>query len=562
MADNGKKVISVIYWHRRRDIMELLYRRDLKEPYRPHKENKIIPLSDALKKKFNQFYKEMQESEDLKKEKWTDHAERLKQDVQLEVQRYGNRKSIYVSDYVEFLYGACCLLIAKFDISQAETGRILGIKAEKFHKIGIYPKRSYEGYFKYGKAGDQYKSFIPNHKDTVGIRIARFINENVRAVYECYGFAGVSNDLDFFANICIDGKKAYYLTMPLEQDMGEKDEDFKRLSSICKSRFLFATANNFDNNVTLHKAGEIKRKIVRLLEMDDRELLRKSGRLRKMIQEGKGYEKYIINKKRFTDALECYDRRKRINQSIEVGEYIDPELDSDLDIWREAELDIDMFLDTGMNTEETKNWLERSVKEKEEELLSLLSYRRKGNQALDMEAFSDWIRILREFQKEELALELMKLSKGYGNSIGDSDKMIKAAAIFWILEVFPNEGISEAWYGEVIEYLKKNSLLSYFDSLNKEVSQGKQTHLFLEQNDFSIADKVFGQVGEKREHPFLVYVDMEAYKNLQQEINGITDINNVFLVARDKTGSVQEYGMQTLSPELNLYIRGNRNGRV
>lgn len=485
--------------------MELLYRKDLKEPYRPHKENKIIPLSNALKEKFNQFYKEIQESGSLKKGEWTEHAMRLKQDVQSEVQGYGNRKSIYVSDYVEFLYVACCLLIAKFDISQAETGRILGIKAEKFHKIGIYPKRSYEGYFKYGKAGDQYKSFIPNHKDTVGIRIARFINENVRAVYECYGFAGVSNDLDFFANISVDGKKAYYLTMSLEQGIGEKDEDFIRLFSVCKSRFLFATANNLDNDVTLHKAGEIKREIVRLLEMDDRELLRKSGRLKKMLQKGKGYEKYIINKKGFTDALGCYDRRRRINQSIVVGEYIDPELDTDPDIWREAELDMDMFIDTGMNTEETKNWLEESVKEKEEELLSLLSYRRKGNQALDMGAFSDWIRILREFQKGELALELLKLSKGYGDSRKGRDKKIKAAAIFWILEVFPDGGISEERYGEVMEYLKTNSLLSYFDFLNKEAREGKQTHLFLEQDGFPIADKVLGQVGKKREHPFLVY---------------------------------------------------------
>lgn len=156
--------------------MELLYIKDLKSPYRAHKKNKEILLSDTLKAKFNQFYREMKDSESLEKEKWTGDAIQLKQDVQSEVRGTGNSKSIYVSDYVDFIYGACCLLIAKHSISQAEAGRILGVSATKFSKLGIYPKRSYSAYVTCKESWGKCKSMLPNQKDTEGIRIARFIN--------------------------------------------------------------------------------------------------------------------------------------------------------------------------------------------------------------------------------------------------------------------------------------------------------------------------------------------------------------------------------------------------
>lgn len=544
--------------------MELLYKKDLKRPYQPHKMNKDIALSDTLKGKFNCFYKGIQDSDSLKEEEWTKAALRLKQKVQLEVQQFGNCRSIYVTDYVEFIYGVCCLLIAKFDISQAKAGRILGVNATKFSKLGIYPKRSHSGYFTFDETGNKYKSLLPNQKDTEGIRIARFINENVRAVYECYGFAGVSNDLDLFANIFIDGKKVYYLTIPSEQTIRDIGEDIIRIFSICISRFLFATANNLGNDVTLHKAGEIKREIIRLLEMDDKELLRKSKRLRNMIQEGEGYEKYVVGKLySFKKILSCYHKGIGIYEYMRSGNYIDSELGEEPDIWDEAELDMDVFVnmaeDIEENMEKIIEWLGKSVDEKEDGLFKVLSYRRKGNQAFDIEAFSDWLEILREFQKSGLVRELLD---EYENVEEDSDKKIRAAAIFWILEVFAGNNVSESRYMEVMEYLNTSQLLSYFDSLNKEAGKENQIHLFLANDDFRIVDNVFAQDKKKRKHPFLVYVDMETYRNVRQLVERIAEIENVVCVARDKTGSVQEYGMQTLSPELNLYIKENRNGRV
>ncbi|MEY8391447.1 hypothetical protein AALA98_08745 [Lachnospiraceae bacterium 45-W7] len=458
--------------------MELLYIKDLKKPYKAHEANKEVLLSDTLKEEFNRLYKEIRDSGGLEKDKWAEDARRLKQDVCGEVRQSGNSKSIYVSDYVDFIYGASCMLIARHGVSQAEAGRILGLGKGKFSKLGIYPKRSHKAYVKFDMDVNRRKSLIPNRDDTDGIRIAEFINENVAAAYECYGFAGVSNDLDMFANISIGGSKAYFLTKPSKHAMRNMAlEEAARLFSVCRSRFLFATANNFDNDTAMHKAGKIKDKIASLLKMEDGEgLLTKSSRLRRLIKEGGGYEKNIsCSRGSFERVLDCYKSRGFINKSVVVGEYVDEETVYDQELWKDAELDFEIFKNTGEKTEDTKEWLEKSVREKEEELLGLLTYRLKGGQQPDMEAFSDWLGILRDYQNCELGHELLGDSE---SGEEENYKKIKAAAIFWILEVFADGKVSESRYAEAMEYLSTSRLLSYFDSLNKEAGEKSQLHLF------------------------------------------------------------------------------------
>lgn len=85
--------------------MKLDYIDDIPFEYVMSDINKDIKLSDKLKMEFNHYYIDINNSDNKDIDRWTENAKKLKSQVELEVQETGNKKSIYVTDYVQFIFG-------------------------------------------------------------------------------------------------------------------------------------------------------------------------------------------------------------------------------------------------------------------------------------------------------------------------------------------------------------------------------------------------------------------------------------------------------------------------
>lgn len=98
--------------------MKKKYVEDIPFEYKKYTENKAIELSDSIIQEFNSFY------DDIKQDKYevsSKDASRLldmpikkqfdeiKDLVAAEVRKSGNKKSIYVDEYVNFIFGVCFL---------------------------------------------------------------------------------------------------------------------------------------------------------------------------------------------------------------------------------------------------------------------------------------------------------------------------------------------------------------------------------------------------------------------------------------------------------------------
>lgn len=195
--------------------MILDYVEDIPFNYKRYIKSKNVQLSDELKTQFNHFYREIKKSDSLSIDKWTKMAASLKLAVEDEVCQSGNKKSIYVEDYVQFIFGVSYLLFDKFHLSQSKVSKILRITKTKFSKLDMFPYRSFQAYTKLDDVSKR-KSLVPDNVDSVGIRIAEYINTKIQTKYACYAFVGVSNDLDLFANVSTTDKKYFVLTSPLE----------------------------------------------------------------------------------------------------------------------------------------------------------------------------------------------------------------------------------------------------------------------------------------------------------------------------------------------------------
>ena len=110
--------------------------------------NKDIKLSDKLKMELNHYYIDINKSDNKDIDRWTENAKKLKSQVELEVQEFGNKKSIYVTDYVQFIFGVSYLFFNKFHMTQKEVASILGMTTSKFSKLDIFPYRCYSAFTK------------------------------------------------------------------------------------------------------------------------------------------------------------------------------------------------------------------------------------------------------------------------------------------------------------------------------------------------------------------------------------------------------------------------------
>lgn len=532
--------------------MNLKYISDIPFEYVVSNSNKDIKLSGELKEKFNHYYIEIKESDSFDSDRWVEDFQNLKLSVSEDVRKSGNHKSIYVADYVEFIFGVSYLLFKKFHFSQNEVSKILGIKPTKYAKLGIYPYRCYSAYTKLDDKKNR-KSLVPDDSNSIGIQIAECINKKVQAVYACSAFVGVSNNLDLFANISSTDAKKYITTIPHNHTTN---------ISVCMQqtigyiRFIFATANNLKDAKGHHVSGKIKKKIINLLEMKDDNVLCYSTRLKKMLDEGLEYRNYIRGEREdFDILLSEYRVYKRFLSEIEEDEKL-PIIEWDEEYEKFLDILEDGLEYTEDNLEEIIDLVRKKIEELEMSLIKKMSYA--VSRKYNVENFSDYRNCLLLTVCRNIQVDLNNLCSAIDKM--SLDDKVRYAAIYWILEVAGLEQVTEENLIDWKKYFKTKKLLEYFDSMNKEIVENvedkkkKDLHIFLKLDNFNILEEINALCMKKvaQDRPVMLYVDTTVYPNISNVIDKLMN-NKIVLIIRDIRGVVDKCRLTELNKELNLY---------
>lgn len=528
--------------------MKYLYKKILPFEYKIYADILDIPLSEESKNKLGILFDKIRGIDnafwdETCKEKLKQYYGEISEGIVNEIRKSGNKKSKHVLEEVEFLFVCSYLLIKECGFSQKELAYIWGMREKDFARLDIHPKRSYNAYTKLDSECGK-KTLIPENYKSSGIRIAECMNRKIQAIHTCCKFIGITNDLDIFANIASEDKKAYILTKPSRIEWDNAEDKVK--ASMSYAGYFLAMANNLEGN---YCAGKIKSEIISLLNMEDNTILEKSDRIDDLLLENDDYQKYLVceDKKLFEDKL--WELRKQIELSDNIdmnAEIPDDLFDEDLE-------------EIGINRKEVdfgnpaifNDCLKEKTKQLKCRLRKYLSYQVRGQ--FDKDAFMDWrialLKVLCETIKTVEKLEL------------DEKKKVRAAAIYWVLQVFGVEEVEEKGYNLVKQYLDSGKLLIYLDAINKEIRKGERTHVLFKEDDFDIKSYLISENMWKKEiRPLLIYIDAKDYKLDRQCVEKITEHGNVLLVVHSENDLDINYGMRFLDKELKLYIREANDG--
>lgn len=471
--------------------------------------------------------------------------------------QYKYKGLLYTQEEVEFIFICSYALIDKFGLSQAELAKIFGLNKNKFSKLGCFPVRCHDAYTMLDDVHRR-KSLVPDDSNSRGIQIAECINKKVQAVYACSAFVGVSNDLDVFTNISSTDKKAYVLTRP------SSDKNFMR-SLLSYPRFLFASANNFENIVGNYKAGDVKRKIINLLMLKDSKedkknkeyesVLIHSKYLRELLQFGDEYKKYCRDSQStiFKRDLAKYRGQLELMSIIDADDYYSDDIIYDTEYRKTVGISADEINFDLEDEDALYDYLDESSQKVCVSLLKSFSYA--GVSSFDEVLFEDYIYCMQMILVKNSKLLLQNESNSV--CLLTEEEKIRLAAIYWILEVCGSEPMTEQKRDIILKYLKSKKLLSYFDAVNKEVKKGKELHLFYESEEFDINSILSGIVGieDTSSPPVLLYIDSDSYKLEMGYADSLVKEKNVVLVVRATEGFTDEWGMELLDKQLSLYIK-------
>lgn len=545
------------------------YQEELPFEYRIYKKQLDIPLSQDTEREFDNFYNRVKESESFDVEKLRKEYETVNKFVVKDIRDAGNKKSIHTAEELQFIFSCSWLLIEKYKVSQATLATIWGMKENQFSKLDIYPIRAYEAYT---KKTDKHLS--PLQENSKGARIAECINKQVQAVHACWGFVGVTNDLDIFANIAATDTKAFVLTSPLHFEPGDT-ESVKR-ANYAFARYLFANGNRmFDDDSRHVPAGCIKDKIISLLNMQDILVMEQDGVLKEVLMSDENlsayltdgnYEEFELQREKYKSFVEIVQIRDEMIESGEVPEgieYEDPRFGAI--IFDEDEISLPPLnrnAKAGRTTEEIvierAEDAQRQIDILEPQLVGSLNIRRMLSER--KEILESWIRLIRDsLVRNTVILHPVFESK------------VRAAASFWISEVFKNRKADEETVDEVLDSLKRKELLDYIEALianpagkMEDARPGDKSHIYMisEERDIlaelqSKPDIKLMETNKSRNRPLMIYIDMEAHVVSPQDMEKLAEIVEAVIIVHDGGKSVAGMGMQPLNAELGLYMRNS-----
>jgi len=546
-------------------VMELLYKEAMPFEYKMYKKPVDIPLSDGVKSEFNSFYKKIQEGgkfEDFKEELKNEY-EIVSRHVVNEIRKSGNKKSNHVLEEIEFIFACSWRMIQQYNVSQNDLAYVWGIDQNKFSKLDIYPQRSYEAFAK-----EENKALSPFQTDSEGIQIARFINKKVQAVHTCYGFIGITNDLDIFANISSTDKKAFVLTAPLEFEP-DAINDIQR-ANYALARYLFAQGNRlFDDDGKYVPAGCIKDKIISLLNMQDISIVEQEELVREILISDEDLSEFLVD----GDYGDFEEQREKYRSSIEVVQIKDDMCKSGIvpygieyedSRFGAIENNEDVILDKIIRRDikekstqeivfEVAETAQRQIDMFESQIIGCLNIRkmfaRRGEDILKR-----WIDYIRCSVKEKSII----LNPSY-------EARVKTAAGFWISETFKGQRINGDSIGRILNYLNAKSLLTYIDSLNappagkiKDMKKEEKSHICVisEKGDIigDLRKTTTINLTAKVERPLMIYIDAEAYNLEKKNMEQLQEIGKVIIIIHSKNKDFREMGIQLIDAGLNLYM--------
>ena len=480
-------------------------------------------------------------------------------------------KESYSSQELDFLFVCCYELYLKFKLNQTEMNKIWGINGDKLDRLDWYPHRSFSAYHSVCD-----KTLKPYDTDSLGAKIAKCINQKVQARYASGAFTGITNDLDLFANVSVDKTKCFILTSPLQ--FSDDDVSSIQRANYALARMLFASGGHLFDTEKYVDTGCIVDKIGEVLEMKidwDNNMMYEY--LRNILNSGNDISQYAIEEmqsdlERYLFRYQfCQETIDIYNYHADTGyfppniEYYDEHFGGSKKWANPNDKEVlenkrkNKF--QGDNAELMQKHADDALNEQDRliplvyECLDAQKLFKSGN-----EFFREWIAVVRSLANEKFILGIPSDDKKTSDESKYSERFnteVLVAACYWLSEVFQDERYS---YEEVQKYLNSGQLAKYFDAFSYFQQNAKNRSLYMIDEAGGILEELRNIPKFKEKYskdikrPQLIYIDTDSHSVTQNDISDLLGLSRIVLVIHDKSGSVEQYGMNKLDKDLNLYI--------
>ena len=176
------------------------------------------------------------------------------------------------------------------------------------------------------------------------------------------------------------------------------------------------------------------------------------------------------------------------------------------------------------------------------------------------EFFREWIAVVRSLANEKFILGIPSDDKKTSDKSEHSERFeaeVLVAACYWLSEVFQDERYS---CEEVQKYLNAGQLAKYFDAFSYFQQKKENKSLYMIDEGGGILEELRNIPKFKEKYskdikrPQLIYIDTDSHSVTRNDISDLLGLSRIVLVIHDKSGSVEQYGMNKLDKDLNLYI--------
>lgn len=508
--------------------MRLAYKDSLPFEIKTPKKSVDIPLTNEIADDFNHYYTYLvnfKRNNDFNKDAVIEDLSKRYKNIALKIENMirslENKKAKHTQYEMEFILACSYKLIDMFQFKQADLAKVFGLKPNSFSKLGVFPVRSYEAYNKLQK---RYFSMKPEaFGRPKAIDIADYLNKHIQAPYACSSTILVTNELDIIANVATTDAKDYLLTRP----SNTQSDSFIHDINYAFARHYFALSNHLENNGEKYPAGKVRQKILDMIDMKDSSAI--SGGLRDLLAGEDSVSMYVkqnetmFNKyrKEYRFHLETI-RRADIyleNDSVPYGIEYDDEHFGAYNIldFREAKRKAEIDAKRGVPHFETSE--------------EIVRYRREqsSKKVLELEdkLIQDFSGITYIKDHQEKYYLYLRSLEGYVKNkpvvgSGDFAAELRAAACYYLAEVFKDCEMNEKSVQAVRKYVASSDFFEYLDAVDKDSSS---IQIGCIEDRAELLDAL-EEIEDKKGHLYhlsnkgiettFMYIDLEAY-NLTQD---------------------------------------------
>lgn len=551
--------------------MRLAYKDSLPFEIKTPKKSVDIPLTNEIADDFNHYYTYLvnfKRNNDFNKDAVIEDLSKRYKNIALKIENMirslENKKAKHTQYEMEFILACSYKLIDMFQFKQADLAKVFGLKPNSFSKLGVFPVRSYEAYNKLQK---RYFSMKPEaFGRPKAIDIADYLNKHIQAPYACSSTILVTNELDIIANVATTDAKDYLLTRPSDT----QSDSFIHDINYAFARHYFALSNHLENNGEKYPAGKVRQKILDMIDMKDSSAI--SGGLRDLLAGEDSVSMYVKqNEKMFNKYRKEYRfhletiRRADIyleNDSVPYGIEYDDEHFGAYNILdfreakRKAEIDAKRGVPHFKTSEEIVRYHREQSSKKVLELEDKLIQDFSGITYIKdhQEKYYLYLRSLEGYVKDKPVV-------GSGNFAAE----LRAAACYYLAEVFKDCEINEKSVQSVRKYVASSDFFEYLDAVDKDSSS---IQIGCIEDRAELLDAL-EEIEDKKGHLYhlsnkgiettFMYIDLEAYNLTQDELETIMSKYRVIIVLK---GVNKLKGVDLLNEKFALYsnIKEKVNG--